>query len=213
MAGWGISETWCGWGKRGWSQVFLLPTVISGGGSVLPMWAAPSGHSAFSREFLCCSNLGKFPVTCSFGEFLCSLAAPRSCRHHGLLEMVFQGGWLVMAAAGSRKGWWPAASHGGRVFMQKCHSSVFQERQMAPCRIWEENMKIFLLYMIINLKWPKEKVLSTHKNVWLTEKPQRHQHFTGLYRGCVLAKELASFYALPHQSKLIWDLWDWLQRW
>lgn len=74
---------------------------------------------------------------------------------------------------------------------------------MTPCRIREESMKIFLPYMIIYLKWPKEKVLSAHKNVWLTKKPQRQQHFTALYRGSALAKELASFYALPHQSKLI----------
>lgn len=52
---------------------FVLPTVISGGGIRASHVSSPLGSQALSREFLCCSNPGEFPVTCSFGELLCSL--------------------------------------------------------------------------------------------------------------------------------------------
>lgn len=81
--------------------------------------------------------------------------------------------------------------------MQTCHCWVFQEREMAPCRIQEENVKVFHLPLRRNLKWPKEEVLSAHMNVCLIEKPQRQQHFAGLYRGSALVKDLPAFTHCP----------------
>lgn len=67
MAGWGISATCCGWGKR-LELGFVLPTVISRGGIHAPHVSSPLWSQPLSREFLCCSNLA-----CTFGELLCSL--------------------------------------------------------------------------------------------------------------------------------------------
>lgn len=196
---------WCGWGKGSWGQVRCRPLQPVAGGSLLPLGASLSGRSPFLGSFCAPATLANSLWLAALGNCFSLLsrekdllqAAPNSHGHCCWLGMLSRGGWPVRAGAGRRKGWWLAASHAGRVFTQKCHRWVFQEREMAPCRIQEENVKVFPLPPIINLKWPKEEVLSAHKNVWLTEKPRRQQHFTGLYRGSALVKDLPVFMHCP----------------
>lgn len=184
---------------------FFAARCSSGGGIPAPHLSIPLRVQPLPGEFLCCSNPGKLPVPCSFGELLCSLeqrelfaaGSPRFPQAP-LLAQDAVPGWLA------GKGWCreppgPAASSlpWGRVVTQKCHLWVFQETEMGPCRIQEENAKVFPLPPITSLKWPKEEVLSARKNIWVIEKPWGQQHFTGLYRGSALVKDLPAFMHCP----------------
>lgn len=78
----------------------VLPTVISGGGIHAHHVSSPLWSQPLSRDFLCCSNLGKFPVTCSSRELHCSLEQ-RDRFAAGSSQLL----WALLSAWDGAPGW------------------------------------------------------------------------------------------------------------
>lgn len=159
---------------------FVLPTVISGGRIQAPRVCSPLGSQPLSKEFLCCSNPGGFPVTHSFGELLCSAEqrerfAAGSPQFLRALLSAWDGGpgWLSgQGCCQEQRGLTVGSLPRGKGFhaeMSQLGLSGETDGSLQNSRGKHENIPA---YMIINLKWPKEKVLSTHKRLAYWKAPE-----------------------------------------